>query len=379
MDSQPVAGLTHTFYRYPARFSPALASAAISAFSRPGDLVLDPYMGGGTSVVEALVQGRRAIGCDLNSLAVFLTNVKCTSLSPEEAAAVVEWAHVIVPTLKYSAPLDSAEATLCPRRTRNLDLPECRPLKKIIALALESIRQIPTNHARSFARAVLLNVGQWALNGRKTPASVTGFRDKLRRTALSMLAGAGELGALRKQPGGSLLAPILIEDSAEHLPDHDPFRAGEKADLVITSPPYPGIHILYHRWQVDGRKESPAPYWIAGCQDGRGNAFYNFADRRSEDDVYFERSLNTLTAIREVTKDGATMVQMLAFAEPRRHLRRYLENMALAGFREIRQDLDLGRASHRRIWRDVPRRSWHARMKGNLESAREVVLVHVAD
>jgi hypothetical protein len=32
-----VSGLTHDFYRYPARFSPLFARAAIEAFSKPGD------------------------------------------------------------------------------------------------------------------------------------------------------------------------------------------------------------------------------------------------------------------------------------------------------------------------------------------------------
>jgi hypothetical protein len=40
-DAAPVRGLTHGFYKYPARFSPAFAGAAIKAFTEPGDLVLD--------------------------------------------------------------------------------------------------------------------------------------------------------------------------------------------------------------------------------------------------------------------------------------------------------------------------------------------------
>jgi tRNA G10 N-methylase Trm11 len=32
-------------------------------------LVLDPYMGGGTTLVEALIAGRNVVGNDLNSLA----------------------------------------------------------------------------------------------------------------------------------------------------------------------------------------------------------------------------------------------------------------------------------------------------------------------
>src|SRR5258708_4970684 len=51
-DKKPVTGWTHNFYRYPARFSPRFAAAAIECFSRPAELVLDPYMGGGTAVVK---------------------------------------------------------------------------------------------------------------------------------------------------------------------------------------------------------------------------------------------------------------------------------------------------------------------------------------
>ena len=54
-DASPIAGLTHNFYRYPARFSPKLVRAAIEAFTEPGDLVLDPFVGGGTTLVEAMV------------------------------------------------------------------------------------------------------------------------------------------------------------------------------------------------------------------------------------------------------------------------------------------------------------------------------------
>ncbi|MHC4069421.1 MAG: DNA methyltransferase, partial [Planctomycetota bacterium] len=54
LDKNRIIGLTHNFYRYPARFSPTFASTAIKLFSKHGDIVLDPYMGGGTTIVEAV-------------------------------------------------------------------------------------------------------------------------------------------------------------------------------------------------------------------------------------------------------------------------------------------------------------------------------------
>jgi DNA modification methylase len=51
--------------RHPGKMLPALARRAIEAYSHPGDLVLDPMCGIGTTLVEAIHAGRRAIGVEL--------------------------------------------------------------------------------------------------------------------------------------------------------------------------------------------------------------------------------------------------------------------------------------------------------------------------
>jgi DNA methylase len=91
-DVEPVRGLTHSFYKYPARFSPAFARAAIEVFTKPGDLVLDPHVGGGTTLVESLASGREAIGVDINPLAEFVARVKCTVFSEAELDKLGAWA-----------------------------------------------------------------------------------------------------------------------------------------------------------------------------------------------------------------------------------------------------------------------------------------------
>jgi DNA modification methylase len=364
-----VSGLTHCFYKYPARFSPTFVSTVIEELSTVGNVVLDPYMGGGTSVLEATVRGRRAIGSDINSLAVFVAKVKSTRLSDAEIFELQSWCQAVA-LLSYRDPLPVS--TICPKRTHNLSLPRARPIKKLVAMALGELGHLSSDAARDFARCVLLNVSQWALNGRRHAASLEGFRDKVMETAESMLSGMREF-ATALEDVKVLHAPRLIHDSADTLATH--LVKAEFADLVVTSPPYPGVHVLYHRWQVDGRRETPAPYWIANRLDGKGTAFYNFGDRRhSELESYFSASLRTLLAIRSVMKKGAVMVQMIAFSDPASQLRRYLENMEEAGFAEVRHAS--GRA--RRTWRDVPGRSWHANLQGKTSSAREVVLIHEA-
>ncbi|MCW5775303.1 MAG: hypothetical protein KIS87_02510 [Phycisphaeraceae bacterium] len=376
-DRAPVAGWTHNFYRYPARFSPRFAAAAIQALSRPGDLVLDPYMGGGTTVLESLAAGRHVIGSDLNSLATFITKVKITGLTLAERRALRTWAEHEVPSFTYDLPAEDVSAFIDESKTRNLSLARARFIKKSMAAALASIVELQTSNAQDFARCALLRVAQWALDGRKRHTPLADFRDRLARTTHEMLDALSGFAAHVSDTGGR--ATLLNTDAAD-LPRAAAFAdSRSRAALVVTSPPYPGVHVLYHRWQVDGRRETPAPYWVAGCNDGQGASFYNFGDRReAAAERYFETSLRTLLAIRGVMRDGGYVVQMVAFNKPEEQLPRYLENMRLAGFSEARVDatreLDEGR-----IWREVPGRKWHATLRGKTESSREVVLIHRAE
>lgn len=54
---------------YPTQKPAKLLNRVVSMFSNPGDLVLDPMMGSGTTGRAALSQGRRFLGCDLTDFA----------------------------------------------------------------------------------------------------------------------------------------------------------------------------------------------------------------------------------------------------------------------------------------------------------------------
>ena len=95
VDTKPVRGLTHNFYKYPARFSPAFVRASIEVFTQPGDLVVDPHVGGGTTLVEALALGRDAIGVDISTLAEFVTSTKTTLYSEDELLKLGAWQRSI--------------------------------------------------------------------------------------------------------------------------------------------------------------------------------------------------------------------------------------------------------------------------------------------
>lgn len=82
-DTDETQDLTHGFHTYPARMHPRLAREIIGRWSEPGDIVLDPFCGSGTVLVEALVAGCKPQGVDLNPIALRISEVHCALQSPE--------------------------------------------------------------------------------------------------------------------------------------------------------------------------------------------------------------------------------------------------------------------------------------------------------
>jgi DNA methylase len=66
----------HPMCSYLASFPAALAHAFIARWSRPGDVVLDPFSGRGTTPLQACAEGRIGVGNDLNPFAHLLTASK---------------------------------------------------------------------------------------------------------------------------------------------------------------------------------------------------------------------------------------------------------------------------------------------------------------
>lgn len=66
---------THGLHQYPARLHPAIVKTVIKKFPQT-DLVIDPFTGSGTVLVESMINGKNSLGFDINPFAVFLTKVK---------------------------------------------------------------------------------------------------------------------------------------------------------------------------------------------------------------------------------------------------------------------------------------------------------------
>lgn len=362
----------HEFYRYPARFSPTFAAAAIAAFSSPGDLVLDPFMGGGTTLIEASAAGRRSLGSDLNTLAAFVTKVKTTPLDEAELDVIDAWLAAL-PALRQQVPNETDMRAWARRGYfKDLDDVATQPLRHAIAEALTAAGAIRHRVPHNFARCIILRTAQWALDMRREVPTVAQFWEELVNHGRAMAEVASSV-----TPQNQYQARVLNEP----LPGlADAYDEADNPRLILTSPPYPGVYVLYHRWKLRGRREIPAPYWIAGSPDGHGLATYTMSARADQtQDTYFRRLREAFEDLALLCDAGTRLVQVVGFNGGPEQLRRYLDVMASCGFVE-EQFPELMTDPDGRLWRQVPNRRWWTEATSLKEAAphtaREVVLIH---
>ncbi len=372
--TRPVGGLTHGFYRYPATTSPDLVREVLLAHSDVGDYLLDPFMGGGTTVVEALAHGRLAVGSDLNSLATFVTRVKTTPLTADEWDGIWGWLDdgPLRPGIDLGDPGPSSQLPTSLRV----------PLRRALARA----ELLPTPRQEALVRCALLRMGQWALESsflyprrrddrRNLTPSVKMLNAKLQALLGDMEEGMDELLSSAREHGvRKWQLPerrVLLEAPAESLLPRDRLADLEgRVRLVLTSPPYPGVHVLYHRWQIASRTETTAPYWIAGKSDGMALSYYTMGGRHTRGlERYFERLEDAFRTIRPLLDRNALVVQVVAFNRSNEQLPRYLAAMKRAGYEST------GSKRRATLVREVPNRRWYARGR-DFDAGREYLLMH---
>ena len=367
-DGRRVEGATHRFYRYPARFSPLFAQAAIEQFTSPGDLVFDPFVGGGTTLVEAMRLGRAAVGSDINELAIFISEVKTTLLTEYSEQQLRRWSESIGEYVNMHAPADADGRWRESGYFKHMEANGVWRFRKAIQQVLNATAWLPDNTSREFARCALLRTAQVALDGNRSSPPISTFRTRLVGYLSEML---DDMATLRRETAGiERQLCRVVKQSADQAHSSGVFDQ-QKPRLILTSPPYPGVHVLYHRWQIGGRRETAAPYWIANRLDGDGERYYTLGHRKEKGLATYFRNLEaSFRSIAKVCSPKTVIVQVVAFADPEWQLSRYLEALTNAGLEEV------GQGEQERLWRDVPNRRWHALSQAKHSSAREVVLFH---
>ena len=190
--------LTHWIYPYQGKFHPQMVRALLNiAGAAKGSLVLDPYLGSGTTALEASLLGLRCVGLDLSPLCVLLARVKV-----ESAEALGAIRKRVRELLEDAAPdpTDAGAAEHGNERVR-----EFVQVARMVALS---------------------DVARRRRNG---PAS---FRKNLKAMLQSVEAHARALSHYRIRPGAATVSAGDARDLAACG------VVDSSVDAVVTSPPY---------------------------------------------------------------------------------------------------------------------------------------------
>ena len=101
--------LTHGLHPYPAKFIPQIPDTLIRELSNEGDTVADIFCGSGTTLVEALLLNRSAVGFDANPLACLISRSKTTRFAPGDPPLLLD---VIAKAEDYANRIANAGKTL---------------------------------------------------------------------------------------------------------------------------------------------------------------------------------------------------------------------------------------------------------------------------
>lgn len=230
-----------TIHPFPARMAPGLALAALSDLKTPAT-ILDPMVGSGTVVAIARAKGHRAIGFDVDPLAVMVARVWTRTINPGEVRRQAQ--HVLVRSKKLALNLTVGEAypAGADPETRAFVRYWFDPYARIQLAALAiSIAAVPSIEMRellwcSFSRLIIAKQAGVSLamdlaHSRPHRVFKTGPRKPLERfleAVERVVGGCIQSGARDRGP-----VAIVRSGDVRQLP-----LADKSVDLVFTSPPY---------------------------------------------------------------------------------------------------------------------------------------------
>lgn len=351
---------SHDFHAFPAKFPPQLPEKFILGLTEPGDLILDPMMGSGTTILEAILRERRAVGFDIDPLARLITTVKTTPLEPEDVHQkgqdIIE--NATKDAQNCSKRIEQALAVKWDSSTQKfVDYWFARETQIELQALAEQIQQVENGAIRAFfelafsaciitksggvslafdlahtrphrAKVVYSQAGGLLLGGdladsdnpriqfltKKLRSPLHEFRKRLHQNLIS-------LHELRPD----LPTPDLSDGNAQSLP-----LADNSVDLIVTSPPYASNAIDYMR----AHKFSLV--WFDYPIDDLSDTRSDYIGGESTNDFAFEdMPSHTRSVIAEIE---------LTDAKKGRVLHRYYSEMTCV-LREMHRVLKPGKAS----------------------------------
>ncbi len=240
---------THGIHPYPAKFIPELPREIIRECTKERNIVLDPFCGSGTTLLEACIAGRKSIGIDSNPVAALISRAKTTALTVCEQEQILAIANRL-----SKMDLTEIKAAWIPA-VQNLE----HWFQKNVITELSWLKQFILDNSSGNLQVFLLcifssiivkvsnqesNTRYAAIEKNLTEGAViAAFVRKLKQEYEKIVL----ISAMRTVNKN---IPTVILGSTESISSDT--VADSSVDVVITSPPYANSYdyYLYHKWRM---------------------------------------------------------------------------------------------------------------------------------
>jgi len=259
--------LSHDIHPYPGKFIPQIPRNLITRLSLRGELVYDPFGGSGTTALEAILLGRRALSTDVHPLAKIIGEAKTLTLTKEEEEQTSEIAERLM-ILSWQP--SNLKTELGIHRNQYIeyvpDIPNIsewfhQNAVEELAYIRWTLENSPSRKVRTLANATLSKSVLKASFQDGETRYARRPREVINGFVLRLFA-ANLLGALKKI---QVLGPVLQFREATFgtidlrtapvVTERESGFGGliqDSVDLIVTSPPYPNTtdYHLYHRFRL---------------------------------------------------------------------------------------------------------------------------------
>ena len=270
------AGLLDGLHPYPAKFIATLPFELISRLGLPaGTKVMDPFVGSGTTIVQAQKLGYESMGIDLNPIACLMSRVKTDPIPQgiEDLANLV-----LLQNMDHEIDLDFANSI------PNIDHWFKTEVKIRLAQLTDAVQRLdPVLHdvAELVLSSIIVRVSNQdsdtryaAVENSITSADV----DVLFRRSAEKVENA------LKSRNYDLHPATVIESDILSI---DPSDWSQKIGAVVTSPPYPNAYEywLYHKYRMFWLKRDP----LAVKRDEIGARAHFFKKNHHTKDTFLDQ------------------------------------------------------------------------------------------
>src|SRR3989344_809103 len=226
--------ITHGYHRYPAKFIPQIVSRLADKYTKEGDLIVDPFGGCGTTLVESKIMGRPSVGVDINPVAVLITKAKITPIDPVKVEKSFALLKGRIETYNENTRVKALEH----ERIDYWFKPE---EKRKLAFIFAEIPKIKDQDVQDFFFCgfsnILKNCSIWLQKSNKPTRDFEKKPSEPTKTFLKqikmMLRGNTRLFEMLSEKGYLKVPSKVICTHARTIPAKD-----NSVSLIVTSPPY---------------------------------------------------------------------------------------------------------------------------------------------